>query len=255
MGEEITEEKSELEYKRDEEPIGPVKIGDVNPMGLSIEEFNKTPSLLFHASAHSLHFNQNAKVTDFDNPVGATLGNGFYTTPSLEEAELYKKAREGFGRNPVVSEVLPYQAYMYDLRLKSDLFRNADVPAELVKAWKDYYQNDFKNQFPQMPDLTPPLNENASQYLLRQKYLNRLQLLSGSKPVELRSLLSVSSDNFDGGGAGPFFSNFMQEQGYDGVIYIEGGDHPDQKNPVTYVFYNYQKVGTYDAWNKKDTHS
>ena len=42
----------------------------------------------------------------------------------------------------------------------------------------------------------------------------------------------------------------MQKEGYDGIIYIEGGDIPEQKNPTTYVFYDLEKVGTFESWRE-----
>ena len=47
------------------------------------------------------------------------------------------------------------------------------------------------------------------------------------------------------------FSNFMQQEGYDGIVYIEGGEGAKRQNSQSYVFYNLERVGTYDSWQSR----
>lgn len=61
-------------------------------------------------------------------------------------------------------------------------------------------------------------------------------------------MLSVEGDPKESKYASKIFSDFMLTEGYDGIIYIEGGDHPEHKAPVSFVFYNLDKIGTYDTW-------
>jgi hypothetical protein len=44
----------------------------------------------------------------------------------------------------------------------------------------------------------------------------------------------------------------MLSQNYDGIVYNEGGDHPDQEHTTSYVFYNPEKIGTYETWHQDE---
>lgn len=237
-------------------PFGERVIGAIDPRTLSREEFHSSPDLLYHAAGKAFTFNQHAKVSDYPNRVSMTLGQGFYTTDSKAEADIYATASERViaGEQAVVMEFLPYQAKMLDFRNSQDPRMNALVPVDLIKKWKQYYLDDFRKKFPpgfktDFENLPPETQE----YRRKSDYVRKL-IGVGSEPLELPDLLSYPG-LITGGAAGEEFSRFMLDQGYDGAIYIEGGDVPGQKNPVSYVFYNYEKIGTYDNWHADESTS
>ena len=49
------------------------------------------------------------------------------------------------------------------------------------------------------------------------------------------------------------FSDFMREEGYDGLVYNEGGEGHQAKGGTSYVFYNLDTIGTYESWRERDT--
>ncbi len=48
------------------------------------------------------------------------------------------------------------------------------------------------------------------------------------------------------------FSNFMVSEGYDGLVYIEGGEGAKAQNHPSSISYNLEKFGTYDNWQSRD---
>jgi len=198
---------------------------------------------------------------------------------------------EAFGakEQPVVIEVLPYGARMYDFRTRN-MLKNAPVSNELFTRYVEYIQLDFDNNWngydpkedmdflkthppDDVPDEVRQSNPvtfedsfatkpgpNTEERNLRsgrwndyndaQRYLSILRSKQAeNKAVDLREMLSLMGDPSASEYASQYFHDFMLSQGFDGAIYIEGGDHPEQVRPVSFVFFNLGKLGTYETWN------
>lgn len=276
--------------KTSPEIIGPVEIGQVNPRGISREDFLNAPGLLYNGAGMAFEFDQNFDYSR--QPVNSTnshtIGKGFYATPKRLDAALFSKAF-GAKEEPIVMEVLPYKARMFDFRTK-DVSRNAPVPAEMLANYVQFVQADFDNNWngynPEEdidflrtypPDDVPnevrrsnpvtfedyfvtipgPNTEERglrsnrwSNYNDAQNYLRILQSkYVANKNVDLREMLSLLGDATASEYASHHFHDFMLSQGFDGAIYIEGGDHLEQIKPVSFVFFNLDKLGTYETWN------
>ena len=270
------------------EPIGEVIIGKVDPSTLGRSEFTSSPDLLFHGAVEEFGF-----LRDFDYKGhfkhSMTTGAGFYATPKRRDAELFSIA---FGRKeekPMVTEILPYEARMFDLRNRTDTSMNASVPQGMFRDYKKYIEGihntkylgydpkeDVKFVDSTLPDRTLPdfmskafdgfepviqpyseerkirgrriFNYNAST-----KYLRSLSWLESKDSIDLREMLSISGEARISEYASEYFRQFMLDQDFDGVIYNEGGDHPEHNNPASYAFFNLDKIGTYETWHDEIT--
>ncbi|MFZ5366268.1 MAG: hypothetical protein ACOZBZ_03145 [Patescibacteria group bacterium] len=234
------------------EPIGDVILGKVDPKTLTKEEFAKSPDVLFHGAAKPFNY---SPQYDYNSPEyyteadgSQTIGQGFYTTNNREAAINYSSVRQlGEKKEPVVLTLLPYQAKVLDLRAKNDNTRNASIPRTLFEKWRkfftDYYHSSSRQNLPWY------ITSNEAEYLL---YLARVSKLD---QVDLRIMLEtapkaeVKSRNLPSPPWTNLFSNFMKQEGYDGLVYIEGGEDQSRKGHASFVFYNLEKIGTYESWH------
>ena len=270
------------------EAIGAVVIGEVNPVGMSRETFSDSPDLLFHGAGEEFEWRRDFDYAHKDaNQHSQKAGRGFYATPSRADAVLFSEAF-GAGETPVVLEMLPHKAKVFDFRVE-DKEKNANVPEDMLGGYIDYCKRLYEEKWGEygdeedrefidahadevdMPDearranpqsfedmfatIPSPHSEEKAMRINRivgygeaGYYLQMLESHKG-KGIDLREMLSLDGNASNSEYASDKFRNFMLEQGYDGIIYIEGGDHPDHVAPVSYVFYNLEKIGTYDAWN------
>ncbi|OGL97453.1 hypothetical protein A2318_03575 [Candidatus Uhrbacteria bacterium RIFOXYB2_FULL_45_11] len=236
-------------------PIGDVILGMRDPREMTKEEFEKSPDILFHGSATPLEFRPVFNFRDDEylreNDGSTTLGNGFYTTSSREDAECYSGVRKSQGETrQFVSEVLPFNARVLDLRWKDDKSKNAAVPTELAKAWTEYFSQYLKTRKPRENTWLGSMIEQ-----METDYPNFLQRALKEDSIDLRVLLQTSphpklqSKNLPSPVWSLLFSEFMISQGYDGLIYNEGGEGWNA-NDATRVFYNLKKIGTFESWQK-----
>lgn len=239
------------------EPRGEVVLGHQNPKGLTPEQFVNSPDVLWHGSAEPLEYSPNFDVYDKPNEVSNTAGFGFYATDRKEEAAVFSKYRMrrdasgNYPSEPIVTPLLPYKARMFDFRSIDDPTVNGDVPVSMVKGYRNYYQAAFDRRYPD----GKPNGYMGMIYETEKEYLDQLHALDGEKPLDLRHMLSrdvgILKRNDTYGMAVGQFTNYMRDNGYDGVIYVEAGDIPaEQNNPPSFVFYNLEKVGTQEAWEK-----
>lgn len=240
------------------EPIGMRIIGDVDPRTLSRDAFENSPDMLFHGSPKPFSFSP-----DFDyrspeyctNTDGSqTLGEGFYTTDARDVAENYSRVRQNKADAPAhIVSLLPYQARMLDLRAKDNIEKNAPVPQALFDKWFQHYKEYFfdKEKRQDMPWWLVSAENDYFQFLVRAKQLG--------KPLDLRVMLDTTPNAELNGNNLPsppymkLFSNFMSQEGYDGLVSIEGGEGNDKKNHPSYVVFNLQKIGTYDSWHQESS--
>lgn len=124
------------------EPNGQVIIGQDNPIGMSMEDWQNNPNLLFHGASDKFEFKRDFDYkTELGSVHSHTVGRGFYATPDHEDASLYSRAFNG-EKDPVVISLLPYQARMFDFR-DQGLSTNAQVPNEMFHAYYNFYQGFF----------------------------------------------------------------------------------------------------------------
>lgn len=240
------------------EPIGIRIIGDKDPGKLSEEQFRNSPDILFHGAMGDFKF---TNIYDYRSPDyyeksdgSQTLGEGFYTTEERDVAENYSIMRQSGGEiKPVVTEVLPYQAKVLDLRSKFNPSKNAPVPEELFDKWVEHFTTYYKKDSAERNDKPWHVNLSETQYfdyliLLKQKMPDadlRIMLgTAGTRTLEIPSL------NYPSPPWMKLFSNFMVDESYDGLVYNEGGEGKNGKNHTSYIFYNLKKVGTFESWQE-----
>ncbi len=271
------------------DPIGDVIIGDADPRTLTRDEFSSSSQLLFHGSADKFDFFQ-----DFEISFGTTmvnshkLGPGFYAVNNRYDAEAYSESFDKKRQEPVVTEILPFQARMFDFRQKDDITHNATVPDVMFREYKEfaeqYFDRKYENYDPQadadyvknapkvaglptgnmVEDYFPNWNyvdsdakqraAKLSEWSDSRKYRSTLNRLSQSNGVYLREMTSASGNEDSSEYAGSLFKDFITGKGFDGIIYIEGGDNRvKHKNPISYVFYNLKTIGTYETYHEAET--
>lgn len=269
----IVEDKIALESSQ---PIGDVIIGNIDPITLTKEQFESSPDLLYHGTGDaSFKFSRTIDYINFDRPVSATIGEGFYCTNNPTDAGIFSRITSR-GPTPQVITFLPYEAKMLDLRKANNLQENAPVPNDLLTEWVSFYQEQWKTALPEnyddtmflkdiqfantnrgneaMKEVLAENNRRRTRYQHGKDYIMRLKISSAKKQaLDLRQMLSLNNSAANSEFAAREFPKFMTHKGYDGLIYVEGGDHPDQRarNPVSYVFYNLEKIGTFDTWHGK----
>jgi len=220
-----------------------IVIGATNPSTMTREAFLVSPDLLYHGSAGPFEFNRNINYDVFSGSGSFTLGSGLYTTSDRKEATLYSKTRQnkrGVDEVPItITEFLPYQTRMLDLRSASNPTKNIPVSSDFARKWLNYFKTRYDN-----PQFSSALRSLYGEYL---SFLLKIFRENHNPCMDLRVLLRglYSEEN-----VAPEFRRFMLGQGYDGLIYVEGGDSVEAKACSSYVFYNLEKVGTYDIWHQ-----
>ncbi len=239
-------------------PVGVRIIGELDPREFSHEEFLKSPDLLFHGAANSFplkgDFDYRSEEYSREHDGSTTLGFGFYATDNKEEAQRYSLQRQGPQREaPKVMELLPHQARVLDLRATNDRTKNAPFPRELVEKWVDYYRDYFKKRQPREGNVGAILDTSEAEYL------SYIISASSRDQVDLRVLLETAPDKILKSRNLPsptwtiLFSEFMRKEGFDGIVYIEGGEGYPPRHAPSFVFYNPQKIGTYEDWKQRTT--
>lgn len=234
-------------------PIGERILGTVNPRTLTREQFDQSPDLLFHGSSRPFTFSRNfdyhnLDYLEIDEGSSVTLGFGFYAT-DREDATDYSEVRARLSLKeaaPHVTSILPYQAKVLDLRSQSDPTRNAPLSQEFVGNWITHYKDFVTN-----PNRYNSVNPNVAPHLERmgQDYLKFLDRIASQPVDELKRLLRTNQY------PGPYwmytFRDFMLSRGYDGLICNEASEKDRSKFVTAYVFYNLDKIGTYETWHKQ----
>lgn len=254
------------------EPVGDVLLGDIDPTTLTRKQFLSSPNLLFHGAGRDFAFSQNFdyKTELHDLPGSHTVGLGFYATNNVEDAQLFSQARKRDESEPIVLPVLPYHARLLDFRKRADHQANAYVPINFFREYKEYFQEYFSSRFDKnynpkediayINSTTPSEGgEERRKRVMRwyswnisQQYLRTLNSFPPDGSIELRSMLSLTGNRHNSEYAMTIISEFMLSKGYDGLICIEGGDHPKHKRPPSYVFFNLKRIGTYEAWHQSE---
>lgn len=241
------------------EAIGIRILGESDPKLLTREEFETSSDLLFHGTAcpvsFSPEYNYRSQEYITNNDGSTTLGFGFYSTDDKQEASAYSIARQNVSDvEPIVISILPYQANVLDLRQKNDPRKNASIPKELAQKWKVSFLNHLKIRPLRKGNIGAILDSVEYKYV---EYLNSVLKLD---EIDLRVLLGTAPSgtkqietlNYPSPPWTILFSDFMITQGYDGLVYNEGGEGLKFNGGASYVFYNLKKIGTYESWNKEN---
>ncbi|MBI2330073.1 hypothetical protein HYU94_01665 [Candidatus Daviesbacteria bacterium] len=256
---ELPKSSQERTQTKNLEPIGVRVIGDVDPSTLIEEQFNKNPDLLYHGAASHFEYQQTFDYRSEEYCTSSdgsqTLGEGFYTTDSVRSAENYSLVRQHHDVSQfIVMKMLPYQARVFDFRVVTDPTVNAPVSVDLFNKWYEHYRNYFGNQ---KITENQPWNIRAME-LEYWNFLNRAKrLVDTGELIDLRVMLGTTfftrlqAPNWPSPCYMKLFANFMVGQGYDGLVYVEGGEGAKRQNSPSYVFYNLEKVGTYNSWQSR----
>lgn len=252
------------------EPVGDVILGAIDPRTLTQEEFNNSPDLLFHGTTNrSFNFDHTYNYMNGEPTNSHTLGVGFYATDRQDHAQRHATAHEVSGTTARTVGIAPYEARMLDLRLKENTSANGELPSWFVGKWADFVPRYVA---------TIEADTNAGRQIHRYAEKLKQRLNSLHTAADLDTLLQLNTGilkdetTFNAAleknpdipspkprrdeaiftrevmaGALP---HFMKEQGYDGLIYIESNDDRES-NTNSYVFYNLDKIGTYDSWQAR----
>ncbi|MDO8740817.1 MAG: hypothetical protein Q7J54_04585 [Candidatus Woesearchaeota archaeon] len=236
-------------------PVGVHVLGKSDPRLLTKEEFENSPELLFHGTPRHSEFLPNfdyrSKEYLTENDGSATLGFGLYTIEDKAKAEHYSLVRQSGGNKmPFVWAVLPYQARVLDLRRRDNLSKNAPVAMDFAGKWKERFLQYYRIKKPREGNIGMIIDSLEVKYAA---YLEHVMVLD---EIDLRVLLGTApcpkieiSMNLPAPPWTMFFSEFMLEQGFDGIVYNEGGERGGGTG-ATFIFYNLKKIGTYDSWHK-----
>ncbi len=234
-------------------------MGATDPRTLSREEFDNSPDRLFHGSKKPFNFSPTLDYNDPNEELGDgswTLGPGFYCTDNIEYAGHYSAERQVARGREVPTHVttfLPYQARMLDLRSRDDPEENAHFPRDLALQWRDRFARFLEEEpVTQTGMLGDVLRE------INQDYLPFLDSVISHDDLDIRSMLETSPGYHNDTHRSrillsppgqDLFARFMREQGFDGLIYREGGEGPHMGAGPSFVFYNTSKIGTYESWH------
>lgn len=236
--------ETEFEAKENREGVRVELIGDTDPASLTREEFEQK-AWLFHAtrgpqfSVRSDYDYQKDFVDD------ATLGGGLYATADKDLAEKYAEVRP----NGTMWQLMPYQARMLNLTSAQEIV-NLPVPQELAHEWFEFAQPKILQMaLDQQLDST-----DRDRYIAAMPKIAELRnKITANQPIDLRDdilLTPRSTQPFSV--VDTFWRSFCADKGWDGVIFVEGGDDiRTRKDDRSYVFYNPNVIGTYDDWQQR----
>ena len=237
-------------------------IGIKNPTSVDIDNLKEDDFILYHGSFKPLEINVDYKhEDDSDEPDGSvTLGTGVYSTDDKNQAQLYAKIRANIDQYPdypqgYLSVLIPNKAVMLDLR------GNKPIPEPIFKAWVSYWNSV-------QPKIDSKLKKELSTYSLsyiaikdaNDEYTNFLEKIKdikndpnkrniryvlGTMDIPEYGISTYQDSNIE------YFRNFMLSLGFDGIIAPEGGDSEEFGYSDSYIFYNYDKVGTMKDWENK----
>lgn len=239
------------------EAVGIRVLGESDPKRMTREQFGQSPDLLFHGTPRPMRFlpeyDYRSQEYLANNDGSTTLGFGFYAIDNFAEASNYSVIRQFRAEaEPIVVSVLPHEAHVLDLRQKDKLAKNAPIPRELAQKWKDRFLRHLQTR--------PPREGNIGAIFdsLEQEYAQYLDKALALDEIDLRVLLStapskqIKSKNLPSPPWTMLFSDFMLEEGYDGLVYNEGGEGAKGKGGTSYVFYNLKKIGTYESYHEEN---
>lgn len=235
--------------------IGDVSLGEADPRSLTKEVFDQSPDLLFHGAAKSFIYSPKGEfdIHDTGGDGSSDYGWGLYTTDNRSQAENYSLVRSnGAVEEPIVYAFMPHRAKMLDVRNATNPDVNGLLPMAFVEKWssflKEYISND--EHFTHIhPTILRHLREGTVKEFLTpvEKGLESGELFSIRKDGKHSGIFNYEGNGFLSG----IFRQFMIAEGYDGMIYREGGEGEHRESLTGYVFYNYEAVDTWEGWQRR----
>jgi len=239
------------------EAVGIRVLGESDPRTMTREQFEQSPDLLFHGTPRAMRFSPKFDYRSQEyltnNDGSTTLGFGFYAINKKAEASNYSVVRQSrTDSQPIVISILPHDARVLDLRRKDELAKNAPIPRELATKWRDRFLRHLQTRTPREGNIGAifdSLEQEYAQYLDKVLALNEIDLrvLLGTAPSKQVKSINLRSPSWT-----LLFSDFMLEEGYDGLVFNEGGEGTQGRGGTSYVFYNLKKIGTYESWHEEE---
>ncbi|MEK7165859.1 MAG: hypothetical protein AAB874_03585, partial [Patescibacteria group bacterium] len=230
----------------------PLLIDPNNPQGATV---------LYHGGLKPLQVKLDYdNLTDPDKPDGSvTLGTGLYTSNNQTQAKKYADLRGQSRGGGYLSVVIPYRAKMLDLR------GDKPFPEKLFQEWVEYWlvyfeQNKIEYEAKKdkiiLDDVIFDANNKYSIFLKKIR-----QITNNEVKRKIRYVLGTMNIPEYGisQGLGPIqndvFAKFMRERGFDGIIAPESGDSKIFEEDDSYVFFNYEVIGTKEDWKERRNQS
>ncbi len=237
---------------------GPVVIGRTDPRKITKSEFDSSPDLIYHGAAKEFSYSP-AGEYDMDDTGGdgsTDYGVGFYATDSPSQAQNYSLVR-GHRKDPVVYKLLPHNARMLDVRDSQDENHNGILPQDFVQKWIAYLEKYVGNStnFEHFPELVKDHFPTEIKRLFLEPVQDAIE--KGDPPVIIRANNykqenCVGIFNLNNNGLIDIaFSDFMQKEGYDGMVYMEKGEGKNKAPLTGYVFYNPAVINTWEGWQSR----
>lgn len=233
---------------------GEIIIGEIDPRTLGQEEFDTLPGLLYHVADSPFKFDQKTPYSDRRTGLySSTVGHGLYCTDNFEGASNYMQDR---GKTPQLMKFRADKAKMFDFRDITDPSYNAPVPRQLFEKFRDFIIQEYEKMETNGRDATSLTNIRQHRTVLILLGLGRFDLLSqimqnlpgevstltdrflpNQQEFDLRTVLSrYAKRGYGTETIAYLFTKFILQDGYDGIIYIEGGDSVEFDTP-SYVFF------------------
>lgn len=256
----MTDIKSEFPSRPDLAIRGEVLLGKRDPRMMSEAEFRTSIELLYHGAAQEFAYSH---LGEFDpsNTEGdgsSDYGSGIYMTDNNPQAINYSLERSSHRlTTPIVYSFLPYQARMLDVRESTDPEYNGVLPKPLVEEWAGYLENYVRdeNNFSGYNEFLKDVFQGGIRSFLEPVK----KALQENQDVYIRSGHDRHSSGIfqrtKNGLIDHIFRKFMLAQGYDGMIYKEGGEGEKKADLTGYVFYNPRVVDTWEGWQKRKQES
>lgn len=228
-------------------------------------EITYVSTLLYHGAKRPFTYKNDYRFDENDLDGSFTLGEGIYLTDKLDSAVEYSKVRQhSETANPIIFSISAQECKFLDFRGEDG---NLPVEQEMVVRWRDYFRTYLDKQIDERPDVGPEkvivdvADSPIRRRMINQDWLDRKELqdylaylneiIDEEKSVDLRFLLGVdrveeTNTDFDGDITRPqwsgLFRQFMLDEDYDGVIYLEGSEiHRAGQHP-SFVVYNLDSI-------------
>jgi hypothetical protein len=213
---------------------GEVLVGPEDPRTMSLEEFKASPQLFYHGALFHFRIDRNWTSYYVSEDSSLISGSGFYTTPTRTEAEHYSSIRKtSLGTEPkkdlvpVVLEVMPYQAKMYDFTTGNNPEKLGAVSDQFFQEFLDFLRNTPDRKAGEQPDTDAPawLQELHKRHhsVWRQQQARILENISKGLAEDIPSKITINVLRYDD------YRNSVPEMetGLDFLDKIERDKHKD----------------------------
>ena len=235
------------------------------PVHLEIPEITHHEGLLYHGAKKPFEFKSDYQFNDPTLDGSFTLGTGLYLTDMPTDAANYSEVRQHPFEKHIVYSVYAPDCRFLDFRSQSG--GNVPVPKDILLQWIDYFGKDLEREKEEKPDIPeyveiPAVKPDSMrtnrkynfEFMMRtnkENYFKYLKEITNRDTVDLRVMFGTGPTGKTESGYtmadAPMWSNlirefFVDKLGYDGIIYIEGGEGKKGKDHASFVVYNLNNV-------------